>query len=91
MMEAKILCGKPKNFLSFQINNPSELLSMYPGTLLKLQIECPVGFRRFRKNEICLLLKIEGKTNVSFQFGFRLRYRYFICCLVSFVSAVPRP
>jgi hypothetical protein len=57
-----------------QISNPSALLSTFPGMLLKIQIECHKRvFLDVITNQICLLLKIEGQTNVSIKLSYLRR------------------
>ena len=48
-----------------QIEDTKTLLSTFPGTLLKINIECTNIFTKTTDN-ICLLTKVEGQTNVSY-------------------------
>ena len=60
------LTHEPQNSTILEIDNRNAVLSTFPGMLLKIQIECykrsSTASKGTRK---CLVLKIEGATNVS--------------------------
>ena len=76
-----------------QIDNPSIILSTFPGMLLKIQIECfffPLGTSQRHTEQTCLLLKIEGKTNVSRYHLLIFGSIYVVCAYFLRLTPIPK-